>query len=93
MHIIKHNRRCIMGIDMVRLNITFPKKLAQQLNMVVRPGKRSQFIADAVRKNIEQLQKEETDRLLEEGYKASSQESLVIARDFEAVDLEGWDEY
>ena len=82
-----------MGTDMVRLNITFPKELAQQLNMVVRPGKRSQFIADAVRKNIEQLQKEKTDKLLEEGYKASCQESLSITKEFETIDLESWDEY
>ena len=93
MCIIKHNRRCIVGTDMVRLNITFPTELAQQLNLVVRPGKRSQFIADAVRENIAQLQKEKTDKLLEEGYKVSRQESLSITREFETIDLEGWDEY
>jgi len=82
-----------VGTDMVRLNITFPTELAQQLNLVVRPGKRSQFIADAVRENIAQLQKEKTDKLLEEGYKVSRQGSLSITREFETIDLEGWDEY
>jgi hypothetical protein len=39
------------------------------------------------------MQKAELDRRLEEGYRASAKESLDLTRDFESVDLEGWDAY
>ena len=33
------------------------------------------------------------EKQLEEGYKAAAKESIALAEEFEAVDLEGWDEY
>ena len=36
---------------------------------------------------------EELKRTLERGYKANHTESLVVVKEFEAADLEGWDEY
>ena len=33
------------------------------------------------------------EKQLEEGYRASAKESIALAREFEAADLEGWDEY
>jgi hypothetical protein len=50
-------------------------------------------ITEAFKLRIEKIQKEELQELLEEGYKATKQESLVIAKEFELIDLEGWDEY
>ena len=47
----------------------------------------------AIRQQIEQREKEELKRTLERGYKANRKESLVVAKEFEAADLEGWDEY
>jgi hypothetical protein len=32
------------------------------------------------------------EKKLEEGYRASSKENTVLVKEFEAVDLEGWDE-
>jgi hypothetical protein len=33
------------------------------------------------------------EKQLEEGYQAAAKESIALAEEFEAVDLEGWDEY
>lgn len=82
-----------MNTETVRLNITLPKELAQALNKLTGPRKRSRFISEAIRQRIEQREKEELDKTLEEGYRATGAESLALAKEFEAADLEGWDEY
>lgn len=82
-----------MNTETVRLNITIPKDIAQALNKLTGPRKRSQFIAEAVKQRIEQKEKEELKKILEEGYRATARENLAISKAFEAADLEGWDEY
>ena len=77
----------------VRLNVTLPEELARQLNNLAGPKKKSRFIAETLRQRIEKIQNEQLQTLLEEGYKAARQESLNITKEFERVDLEGWDEY
>ena len=80
-------------MSVVRLNITIQEELARQLNKLVGPRKKSHFIAEALKQRIEEIQEEELNKILEEGYKARKQQSLSIAKEFEAVDVEGWDEY
>lgn len=80
-------------MNTVRLNITLPKEIARQLDSVAGPKKKSQFIAETLRQRIEKIQYEELQRLLEEGYSSTKQESLSMAKEFEPFDLEGWDEY
>jgi metal-responsive CopG/Arc/MetJ family transcriptional regulator len=82
-----------MNTETIRLNITIPKDLIMALNKLTGPRKRSRFIAEAIRKQIEQRQKEEMEKILEEGYRAIGRESLNITKEFEIADLEGWDEY
>lgn len=77
----------------VRVNITLPEDLARELDSLVGPKKKSRFITEAVRKKMEDLQRERMEILLEEGYKAVQAESLAMAKEFESVDIEGWDEY
>ena len=77
----------------VKLNITIPEELARQLDKLAGSRKKSRFIAEALRKRIGEIQEQELNQILEEGYKARKQESLSIAKEFEPVDLEGWDEY
>ena len=77
----------------VRLNITVPEKLAHQLDSLVAPRKKSRFIAEALRQRIAKIQDEQMQKLLEEGYKDRKAESRTLAKEFEAVDLEGWDDY
>ena len=80
-------------MDTVRLNITLPKDLAQALDRTAGPRRRSSFITEAIRHLIQKREKEELEALLEEGYRATAQESMDLSKEFEISDLEGWDEY
>ena len=82
-----------MGTDNIRLNITLPKNLVRLIDHVSGPRKRSLFIAEAVRLKVRQSQKEDLEKKLAEGYRAGHNESREMASEFEAVDLEGWDDY
>jgi len=77
----------------VRMNITIPQELARQVDELTGPRKRSQFISEALKHRIEEIQHEKAQKLLEEGYKARKEENHFITKEFEAADLEGWDEY
>ena len=80
-------------MNTVRLNITLPKEIEQELDKLVGPRKKSSFIADALKERIEKIKNKKLERLLEEGYKSTEKESRAIAKEFELNDLEGWDEY
>jgi metal-responsive CopG/Arc/MetJ family transcriptional regulator len=82
-----------MDTETVRLNITLPRIVSQALNEIAGPRQRSKFIVEALTLRIEQKNRERLEKLLEEGYKATVKEDLEISKEFEAVDLEGWDDY
>ena len=82
-----------MNTETIRLNITLPKNLVDSLNKLAGPRKRSRFIAEAVKIQIEQKKKKELNKILEQGYQAARHESQELAKEFEIVDLEGWDDY
>jgi len=77
----------------VRLNITIPEEVARQLDIIVGARGKSRFIAETLRKRIQEIEEQKLQQMLEEGYKARKMESQAIAREFEPADLEGWDEY
>jgi len=77
----------------VRMNITIPQELAHQVHELTGPRKRSQFISEALKHRIDEIYHEKAQKALEEGYKARKEESHHITKEFEAADLEGWDEY
>ena len=77
----------------IRMNITISEELAHQMEELTGPRKRSQFISEALKHRIEEIQHEKAQKALEEGYKARKEESHSITKEFQAVDLEGWDEY
>ena len=80
-----------MGV--VRMNITIPEELVEELDKLTPPRTRSQFIAEALKRKIEKLRSEELQKSLEEGYKDRRAENQSMAKEFEVADLEGWDEY
>jgi metal-responsive CopG/Arc/MetJ family transcriptional regulator len=80
-------------MSVVRMNITLPQDLADQLKKIAGSKKKSHFIAKTLQEKIAKIKADEIQRLLEEGYKARREESRTIAKEFEAVDLGGWDEY
>jgi metal-responsive CopG/Arc/MetJ family transcriptional regulator len=80
-------------MSVVRMNITLPEELARQIDKLVEPRKKSQFIAETLQQRIERIQHEKLQKILEEGYKARKKESQSLTKEFEYIDLEGWDEY
>jgi len=80
-------------MSVVRMNITLSQDLAEELEKIAGSKKKSRFIAKTLQEKIASIKADEIQRRLEEGYKARNEESHKIAREFEAVDLEGWDEY
>ena len=79
-----------MGI--ARLNITLPEDLVVELNQIIGPRCKSRFIASTIRDRLNVLRAERLREKLAEGYRARNQESSNLTKEFEAVDLEGWDE-
>ncbi len=77
----------------VRMNITIPRELARKVDEMTEPRKRSQFVAEALKRRIEEIHHVKVQKALEEGYKARKEEGHSITREFEQADLEGWDEY
>jgi metal-responsive CopG/Arc/MetJ family transcriptional regulator len=79
--------------NMVRLNITLPDDLARRVNEVAGPGRKSHFIAETLQRRLQEIKDQELQDVLAEGYQARSEEASSLAREFESVDLEGWDGY
>ena len=82
-----------MHSENVRLNVTLPRDLVESLNQIAGPRNRSRMISESVREYIWQRKKTELEKRLEEGYRASAAENIAMTKEFEAIDLEGWDEY
>ena len=77
----------------VRINVTLPKEIIESLNQIAGPRRRSRLIAESLSEYIRQVKAVELEKRIEEGYCASSAENVSMTEKFEAVDLEGWDEY
>lgn len=73
---------------MTRLNITLPDEIAKQLS---EKHNKSRFIAEALKEKFEKEKRKKIERLLREGYKASSKEDKELNEDWEKASLEKWD--
>ena len=80
-------------METVRMNITLPAPLARELKQITAPRKRSRFVSDAIAGKIKQLKEQQLENLLVEGYQATRGEGLEMTKEFEQLDIEGWDEY
>ncbi len=80
-------------MEMVRMNITLPLSLANELKQLTAPRKRSHFVTDAIAQKIKQIKEQHLEQLLIEGYQATKEEGIQLTKEFEQVDIEGWDEY
>lgn len=72
---------------MKRLNITLPDSLIEEIKDL---SNKSRFIADALKEKLERIKREELDRRLIEGYKATKEEDKKINEEWEKITLEGW---
>jgi metal-responsive CopG/Arc/MetJ family transcriptional regulator len=84
-----------MQTETVRINVTLPREVIESLNQITGPRSRSRsrLIAESIREHIRQMKAAELEKRLEEGYCAMAAENIAMTEEFEAVDLEGWDEY
>ncbi len=80
-------------METVRMNITLPSSLAKELKQITAQRKRSKFISDAIAQKIKQIKEQQLEKLLIEGYQATREEGLKLTKEFEQLDIEGWDEY
>jgi metal-responsive CopG/Arc/MetJ family transcriptional regulator len=80
-------------MNTVRMTITLPQDLAEELDTLVSSRKKSRFIAQSLIEKIDAVKRAQLHKSLEEGYKARQAEGRKIAQDFEPADLENWDEY
>jgi metal-responsive CopG/Arc/MetJ family transcriptional regulator len=82
-----------MQTETVRINVTLPRDVIESLNQIAGPRSRSRLIAESIREHIRQMKAAELEKRLAEGYRAVAAENMVMTEEFEAIDLEGWDEY
>ena len=82
-----------MQSETVRINVTLPRELMESVNDIAGSRSRSRLIAESLREYIRKIKKDELEKKLEKGYQAAAKESIALAEEFKAVDLEGWDEY
>lgn len=73
---------------MIRLNITLPDDLVEQLRQ---KKNKSRFIAEALKEKINREKRKETERLMKEGYSASSREDQKLTAEWEKASLEEWE--
>ncbi len=76
-----------------RLNLQLPPELFEELSR--RAEQLQMTIPELARRllcrGLEELEREELDRRLIEGYQALAEENARLLREFSAVDREGWD--
>jgi metal-responsive CopG/Arc/MetJ family transcriptional regulator len=82
-----------MHAETVRINVILSRELMESVNDNAGSRSRSRFISEALQEYVRKIKKDELEKQLEEGYQAAAKESIALAEEFEAVDLEGWDEY
>ncbi|MGE4547670.1 MAG: hypothetical protein AB7E28_07860 [Desulfurella sp.] len=71
-----------------RLNITIPEDIVKKLDKI---SNKSRFIAEAVKEKLDELEMQELERLLIEGYKAVKEEDRAVNKEWEEITLEGWE--
>lgn len=79
-------------MDTVRLNVTLPRELAIKLDSLAGPKGKSSFIAESLKKTMAALEEQKLKNLLKEGYQNTKSEGLALAKEFEPIDLAGWDD-
>lgn len=80
-------------METVRMNITLPYSLAEELKKITAPRKRSRFVSDAIALKIKQQKEQQLKILLIKGYRETKEEGVKLTKEFEHLDIEGWDEY
>ena len=72
---------------MIRLNITIPEDVAEQLQHI---RNKSHFISRALKEKFDRERTQKLEKALTEGYKEAANEDRRTAGEWDNVTLEGW---
>lgn len=75
-----------------RLNITISSEIAEEFKSKVKPGKRSEFIANAILYTLKLEEKNRINNLLQKGYIVRNEEDNVLISEFEDIISDGLDD-
>lgn len=75
-----------------RLNITISSEIAEEFKNKIKPGKRSEFIANAILFTLKLEEKKRINNLLEEGYTKRNEDDKILISEFEKTISDGLDE-
>ncbi len=75
---------------MLKQNFTIPEEIAIQLKARIGERKRSAFVAAAIAEKLREIERQQLEQELIEGYKVRSQEDKDINKEWERATLEGW---
>ena len=74
----------------LKLNFTVPEDIAYSLKTHITKRKRSAFVAAAVLEKLRELEQEQLEKELKEGYQARREEDAEINKEWEKATLEKW---
>ncbi len=74
-------------MEVVRLNVSIPRDIFENLSRTIKARKRSRFITDAIRKSL----KKEQDQKLVAEYKEAASEIRRVNQELEGVISDGLD--
>jgi len=74
-------------MDTIRLNVSIPRDIFEDLSRTVKPRKRSRFITDAIRKSL----KKEQDQRLAAEYEEAASEIRRTNQELQGVISDGLD--
>lgn len=76
----------------VRKNINFPVDLIKRISEVKEDTDFSNFIRDAAKEKVKNIERQKLEESLKQGYKAKAELNKKICRDFKYVNGENTDE-
>ncbi len=79
--------------EKARLNLLLPGELLEELRRRAEKFETTppELARRLLRQGLEELEREELDRRLVEGYRALAEENRRLLKEFSAVDREGWE--
>ncbi len=73
-----------------RLNITLPAETVDLVDQIVKKGDRSRFIDEAIKRYLNEVDKENLREQLKEGYIAWAEQDLETATEWSPLEEEVW---
>ncbi len=76
----------------IRTTIHFDEELYAKLKQLTAPRRMSEFINKTLWEKIQQLEKQDIETAMKEGYLATKKDRAILNQEWQSVDTEGWPE-